>query len=69
MSIHPHEGERPGSTTASLVFSGGIGLGSYQAGACDALLSRPNARIGWIAAAALSACSMAPWSQAASRRL
>lgn len=35
--------------SASLVLSGGVALGSYQAGACDALLSRPNARIGWIA--------------------
>ena len=47
MTIHPHEPAN--GFTASLVFSGGVGLGSYQAGACEALLSRPNGRIGWIA--------------------
>jgi NTE family protein len=36
-------------TSASLVFSGGIALGAYQAGACEALLARSNMRIGWIA--------------------
>lgn len=49
MTIHPHEAEIDPAFSASLVFSGGIALGSYQAGACDALLSRPEARIGWIA--------------------
>jgi NTE family protein len=47
MTIHPHEPDN--EFNASLVFSGGVGLGSYQAGACEALLSRPNGRIGWIA--------------------
>lgn len=49
MTIHPHESENDRAFSASLVFSGGVALGAYQAGACDALLSRPNARIGWIA--------------------
>ena len=54
MTIHPHDiPANDPEVSASLVFSGGIGLGSYQAGACDALLSRPNARIGWIAGSSI----------------
>lgn len=55
MSIHPHQ--EPGSVPfgASVVFSGGVGLGSYQAGACETLLTRSNARIGWIAGSSVGA--------------
>ena len=54
MTIHPHDAPANGPEfSASLVFSGGIGLGSYQAGACDALLSRPSGRIGWIAGSSI----------------
>jgi len=53
MTIHAHDVPSNEEFSASLVFSGGIGLGSYQAGACDALLSRPNARIGWIAGSSI----------------
>jgi NTE family protein len=56
MIIHPHE--RPGSDPGfgvSLVLAGGVGLGSYQAGACDALLARSDARIGWIAGSSVGA--------------
>ena len=53
MSLHPHEPDN--GFTASLVFSGGVGLRSYQAGACEALLSRPNGRIGWIAGSSVGA--------------
>lgn len=55
MTIHPHEPETDPEFSTALVFSGGVGLGSYQGGACDALLSRPNARIGWIAGSSIGA--------------
>ncbi|MCW5734893.1 MAG: patatin-like phospholipase family protein [Enhydrobacter sp.] len=55
MTIHPHEPETDPEFSAALVLAGGVGLGSYQAGACDALLSRPNARIGWIAGSSVGA--------------
>ncbi|WP_428663846.1 patatin-like phospholipase family protein [Reyranella sp.] len=56
MTIHPHQAaEIDQDFCASLVFSGGIGLGSYQAGACDALLSRPSAQVSWIAGSSIGA--------------
>jgi NTE family protein len=42
-------------TSASLVFSGGVALGAYQAGACEELLTRPRTRIGWISGSSVGA--------------
>jgi NTE family protein len=43
----------------SLVLSGGVALGSYQAGAFEALHDRPG-QVGWIAGSSVGALNGAP---------
>ena len=51
----PSESVGEPQSRAALVFSGGVALGSYQAGACDALLSHGHAQVSWIAGSSVGA--------------
>jgi NTE family protein len=51
--------ERPSATRIALVFSGGIGLGAYQARAYEALQEREDLRLDWISGSSVGAVNAA----------
>jgi NTE family protein len=50
---------RHSATRIALVFSGGIGLGAYQAGAYEALQEREDLRLDWISGSSVGAVNAA----------
>ncbi|MEJ7934844.1 patatin-like phospholipase family protein [Sphingobium sp. AN558] len=51
----PQQGQKPASTSASVILGGGVGLGAFEAGALEHLLARPDIAIRSISGASIGA--------------